>query len=153
MPERRSRQQREKHDAELRARREPHDAIVNDTGDAATPRTVEESPGERLESRDRNRRDESSGRDAMDDNVQLVDDDERLPADAVDELAAEPAPEDYETTPDGERRPHNDDAEMGLGGEPRSADELADRALGDSLRTRRGTTRDGEVHGEDLGRT
>ena len=43
-----------------------------------------------------------------------------------------------------------DDAEMGLGAEPRSPDELADAAIGHELRGRRAVTRDGEVHGEAM---
>lgn len=107
--------------------------------------------GEALATRDRNPRDEVLGRDALDDNVQLSDAPDDLAADAVDEIAAVTPPDEYETTEEGDRRPDRDEAEMGLGGEPRSADELADRAIGDAIRGPRGTTRDGEVHGEDLG--
>jgi len=110
-----------------------------------------EDAGEALETRDRNPRDEALGRDALDDNVQLTNETDDLAADAVDEIAALSPPEEYETTEEGDRRPDRDEAEMGLGGEPRSADELADRAIGDAIPGPRGTTRDGEVHGEDLG--
>jgi hypothetical protein len=107
--------------------------------------------GDALETRDRNPRDEVLGRDALDDNVQLTNPTEDLAADAVDEIAALASPEEYETSVEGDRRPHRDEAEMGLGGEPRSVDELADRAIGDAIPGPRGTTRDGEVHGEELG--
>lgn len=107
--------------------------------------------GDALETRDRNPHDEGLGRDAMDDNVQLTDAPDDLAADAIDEIAAMTSPDEYETSEEGDRRPNRDEAEMGLGGEPRSADELADRAIGDAIRGHRGTTRDGEVHGEDLG--
>ncbi len=110
-----------------------------------------EGSGEALATRDRNPRDEVLGRDALDDNVQLSDAPDDLAADAIDEIAALTPPDEYETTEEGDRRPDRDEAEMGLGGEPRSADELADRAIGDAIRGPRGTTRDGEVHGEDLG--
>lgn len=113
--------------------------------------TPAEGSGEVLETRDRNPRDEVLGRDALDDNVQLTNVPDDLAADAVDEIAALTPPDEYETTEEGDRRPNRDEAEMGLGGEPRSADELADRAIGDAIRGPRGTTRDGEVHGEDLG--
>jgi hypothetical protein len=116
-----------------------------------TTDTLGEGTGDALETRDRNPRDEVLGRDALDDNVQLADAPEDLAADAIDEIAALTPPDEYETTEEGDRRPDRDEAEMGLGGEPRSADELADRAIGDAIRGPRGTTRDGEVHGEDLG--
>lgn len=111
----------------------------------------EETVGDALETRDRNPRDEQLGRDALDDNVQLADAPDDLAADAVDEIAAATPPDEYETTEEGDRRAPNDDAEMGLGGEPHSADELADRAIGNAIPRPRGTTRDGEPHGEDLG--
>lgn len=110
-----------------------------------------EGSGEALATRDRNPRDEVLGRDALDDNVQLTDTPDDLAADAIDEIAALTPPDEYETTEEGDRRPDRDEAEMGLGGEPRSVDELADRAIGDAIRGPRGTTREGEVHGEDLG--
>lgn len=116
-----------------------------------TTDTLGAGTGDVLETRDRNPRDEVLGRDALDDNVQLADAPEDLAADAIDEIAALTPPDEYETTVEGDRRPDRDEAEMGLGGEPRSADELADRAIGDAIRGPRGTTRDGEVHGEDLG--
>jgi hypothetical protein len=111
----------------------------------------EGNAGDRLETRDRNPYDEQLGRDALDDNVQLGDGPDDLAADAVDEIAAEAPPDEYETTEAGDRRAPNDDAEMGLGGEPRSIDELADRAIGDALPRPLGTTREGEPHGPDLG--
>lgn len=52
---------------------------------------------------------------------------------------------------DGGNRRHNiDDAEMGLGAEPHSTDELADAAIGHELRGRQAVTRDDQVHGERL---
>jgi hypothetical protein len=45
---------------------------------------------------------------------------------------------------------HDDDAEMGLGAEPHTPEELEDAAIGHALRGRRGVTRDDEVHGERL---
>jgi hypothetical protein len=41
---------------------------------------------------------------------------------------------------------------MGLGGETHSIEELADLAIGVELPGRRGTTREGEPHGRDLGK-
>jgi hypothetical protein len=111
----------------------------------------EETSGDRLETRDRNPDDERMGRDALDDNVQLAEAPDDLAIDAVDEIAAAVPPDEYETTEEGDRRAPNDDAEMGLGGEPRSIDELADRAIGDAIPRPRGTTREGEPHGPDLG--
>ena len=43
-----------------------------------------------------------------------------------------------------------DDAEMGLGAEPHTPEELADAAIGHELRGRRAVTRDGELHGEAM---
>lgn len=45
---------------------------------------------------------------------------------------------------------HDDDAEMGLGAEPRTPEELERAAIGRELRGRRAVTRDDEVHGERL---
>lgn len=42
------------------------------------------------------------------------------------------------------------DADMGLGAEPRSADELEDAAIGHELKGAAGVTRDDEVHGERM---
>jgi len=42
------------------------------------------------------------------------------------------------------------DAEMGLGAEPRSAEELEDAAIGHELKGAAGVTRDDEVHGERM---
>lgn len=44
----------------------------------------------------------------------------------------------------------DDDAEMGLGAEPHTPEELERAALGRELRGRRGVTRDDEVHGARL---
>ena len=44
----------------------------------------------------------------------------------------------------------DDDAEMGLGAEPHTPEELERAALGRELRGRRAVTRDDEVHGERL---
>lgn len=54
------------------------------------------------------------------------------------------------TDDNGSHRGAPDDAEMGLGAEPRSPDELADAAIGHELRGRGAVTRDGEVHGEAM---
>lgn len=43
-----------------------------------------------------------------------------------------------------------DDADMGLGAEPRSAEELEDAAIGHELKGAAGVTRDDEVHGERM---
>ncbi|WP_309669598.1 hypothetical protein [Gemmatimonas sp.] len=45
---------------------------------------------------------------------------------------------------------HSDDADMGLGAEPRSAEELEDAAIGHELKGAAGVTRDDEVHGERM---
>jgi len=42
------------------------------------------------------------------------------------------------------------DADMGLGAEPRSAEELEDAAIGHELKGAAGVTRDDEVHGERM---
>ena len=104
--------------------------------------------GEEMESRDRNPNLESSGRDALDDAEQMFEDDEELPLDAIDERAALPDAENFETIDSGVRVARSDDAEMGLGAEPHSADELAQDALGDQLKGRPGVSRDGDEHGE-----
>ena len=54
---------------------------------------------------------------------------------------------DDETVDSGMRRHASDEANMGLGAEAHSAEELEDAALGDALPGRRGVTRDNEVHG------
>lgn len=104
--------------------------------------------GEEVETRDRNPAMERSGRDALDDAQQMDEDDEELPLDAIDERAALPGAEAFETRDSGFRTARTDDAEMGLGAEPHSADELAQDALGDELRGRPGVRRDGDEHGE-----
>ncbi|MGQ0646386.1 MAG: hypothetical protein ACT4P7_02375 [Gemmatimonadaceae bacterium] len=110
-----------------------------------------ETFGDAIETRDRNPRDERLGRDALDDHVVLGNAPDDLSLDAVDEIAAGTPPDEYITAPSGDRRPRNDEAEMGLGGEPHSADELAERAIGHEIKGPRGTTRDGEAHGRYLG--
>jgi len=57
---------------------------------------------------------------------------------------------DEETVDSGVRRHSRDDANMGLGAEPHSAEELDEAALGDALPGRRGVTRDNEIHGRGL---
>jgi hypothetical protein len=52
-----------------------------------------------------------------------------------------------ETVDSGMRRHVRDEANMGLGAEAHSAEELEDAALGDALPGRRGVTRENEVHG------
>ena len=54
---------------------------------------------------------------------------------------------DDETVDSGMRRHASDEANMGLGAEAHSAEELEDAAIGDALPGRRGVTRDNEVHG------
>lgn len=54
------------------------------------------------------------------------------------------------TVDSGVRRHARDDADMGLGAEPHSAEELDQAALGDALPGRRGVTRDNELHGRAL---
>jgi hypothetical protein len=44
----------------------------------------------------------------------------------------------------------DDEADMGLGAEPRTPEELERAAIGTALRGRAAVTRDGEVHGERL---
>jgi hypothetical protein len=60
------------------------------------------------------------------------------------------ASQDEETVDTGMRRHTRDDANMGLGAEPHSAEELEEAALGDALPGRRGITRDNEIHGRGL---
>lgn len=50
----------------------------------------------------------------------------------------------------GSRRAAIDEADMGLGAEPHTPEELADAAIGRALRGPAGVTRDDEVHGEGL---
>ena len=107
--------------------------------------------GEAIVGRDRAPLAEALALDALDDAVDLSEPSDDLALDATDEIAALPAPEDYVTTDSGDRKPRRDDAEMGFGAEPRSIDELADSAIGDAIPGRRGTRREGEAHGEDLG--
>lgn len=106
--------------------------------------------GEELETRVRHREDERRRLDALDDAEVPMDRDD-LPADAVDEIALSESPDEYETTDTGDRRARRDEAEMGFGGEARSADEIADQVLGREIPGRRGTTREGEAHGPYLG--
>jgi len=54
---------------------------------------------------------------------------------------------DEETVDTGVRRPVRDEASMGLGAEPHSAEELEEAALGHSIRGKRGVTREDEAHG------
>ena len=54
---------------------------------------------------------------------------------------------DEETVDTGMRRHARDEANMGLGAEAHSAEELEDAALGDAIPGRRGITRDDELHG------
>ena len=84
--------------------------------------------------------------DALDDTIQLRDDDD-LPLDAIDELAERALPEQFETVDTGDRRPPKDEAEMGMGAEARSVDEIAEITLGDNTTS---TTSEGLDHGEDF---
>lgn len=81
----------------------------------------------------------------------LMEDDESIPElDVGDDIASSARVSGDETTDSGVRRRPNSDAEMGLGAEPRDADELADAAIGRALGGDAGVTRDDEAHGEHL---
>ena len=70
--------------------------------------------------------------------------------DGIEEIDVFGADNMMDTIDTGARHRSNDDADMGLGSEPRSADELEEAAIGHALRGRGGHTRDDEVHGEAL---
>lgn len=70
--------------------------------------------------------------------------------DGIEETEIFDAVSSADTIDTGARRPPDDDAEMGLGAEPHSADELERAAIGRALRGPAGVTRDDEVHGERL---
>ena len=53
-----------------------------------------------------------------------------------------------DTIDTGARRSTGDDADMGLGAEPHTADELQDAAIGHALRGPGAVTRDDELHGD-----
>jgi hypothetical protein len=72
-------------------------------------------------------------------------------SDGIEEVDVLAAGQAMDTVDSGARRPApTDEAEMGLGAEPRSPEELEDAAIGRALRGRAGVTRDDEVHGERL---
>lgn len=55
-----------------------------------------------------------------------------------------------ETVDSGASRPKRDDAEMGMGAEAHSAEEMEDAAVGDAIPGKRGLTRDGQAHGSAM---
>jgi hypothetical protein len=55
-----------------------------------------------------------------------------------------------DTIDTGDRRPVVDEADMGLGAEPRSPEEMEEAAIGHALRGKAAVTRDDELHGELL---
>lgn len=132
-------------DADL-GRGDPGDADIPADADVTDEEGV--SLGEEIETRERSPMQEAQGADALDGHV-LVDKPavEDVPLDAVDEIAAVGRRDDYRTTDSGDRRPRVDNADMGLGAEPRSPEELEDAAIGKGLSPNRGVTRDGESHG------
>jgi hypothetical protein len=71
-------------------------------------------------------------------------------ADGIEEVELAPGGAPMDTIDGGVRRVVSDDADMGLGAEPRSAEELEQAAIGDALRGRAGVTRDDDVHGARL---
>ena len=66
----------------------------------------------------------------------------------IEELESADDADSVDTVDSGARQPRSDDGEMGLGVEAHSADELAEAALGHSLRGPNATSRDGDQHGE-----
>lgn len=95
---------------------------------------------------------DSGGLDAMDVPLALRSDsvlaDVADDVDGIEELDLLPLYDERNTADGGVRM--RDDAEMGLGAEPHSAEELEDAAIGRELRGRAAHTRDDEVHGERL---
>ena len=71
-------------------------------------------------------------------------------SDGIEEMDVLPVSAEMDTIDSGARHRLNDDAEMGLGAEARSAEELEEAALGHELRGKAAHMRDGEVHGEML---
>lgn len=55
-----------------------------------------------------------------------------------------------ETVDSGASRPRRDDAEMGMGAEAHSAEEMEDAAVGNAIPGKRGLTRDGQAHGSAM---
>ena len=71
-------------------------------------------------------------------------------SDGIEEMDVLPVSAGMDTIDSGARHRPNDDAEMGLGAEAHSAEELEEAALGHELRGKAAHMRDGEVHGEML---
>ena len=70
--------------------------------------------------------------------------------DGIEEVDVLGADNMMDTIDTGARHRSVDEADMGLGAEPRSAEELEDASIGHALRGRGAVTRDDEVHGEAL---
>jgi hypothetical protein len=70
--------------------------------------------------------------------------------DGIEEVEVMPGGAPMDTVDTGARRTPHDDADMGLGAEPRSPEELERAAIGRALRGRGAVTRDNELHGERL---
>lgn len=70
--------------------------------------------------------------------------------DGIEEVELSAGGAAMDTVDTGARRPPIDMADMGLGAEPRTPEELADAAIGHELRGRGAVTRDDELHGERL---
>lgn len=71
-------------------------------------------------------------------------------SDGIEEIDLDPNGASMDTYDTGARHRVVDEADMGLGSEPRSAEELEDASIGHALRGRGAVTRDDEVHGELL---
>jgi hypothetical protein len=70
--------------------------------------------------------------------------------DGIEEIDLDPHGAVMDTYDTGARHRVVDEADMGLGSEPRSAEELEEASIGHALRGRGAVTRDDEVHGELL---
>ena len=70
--------------------------------------------------------------------------------DGIEEIDLIPTTGGMDTYDTGARHKVVDEADMGLGSEPRSAEELEEASIGHALRGRGAVTRDDEVHGELL---
>ena len=72
-------------------------------------------------------------------------------SDGIEEVDLHPGGDEMDTVDTGARQHQvSDEGDMGFGAEPHSPEELADAAIGHSLRGRGAVTRDDEVHGELL---
>ena len=70
--------------------------------------------------------------------------------DGIEEVDVLPASSVSDTVDTGARRKPRDEAEMGLGAEPHSADELDEAAVGNSRRGNASHEREGQMHGKGM---